>query len=248
MSTLTPKQDAFGQQLMAYHRRGGEAVAVVERSDGFIDPLHDLRQYFAGFADWAPRQRRAMRLARGRVLDVGCGAGRVALHLQQKGLDAVGIDISPLAVKVCRERGLKKARTMSLTQVSPRLGMFDTLIMFGNGFGLVENPRRARWLLRRWHSLTTDRARIIAESIDPHRARAPEDVRYQRENRRRGRMSGQMRLRVRCRTLATPWFDWLFASQDEMRDILAGTGWQVARVFETGGSLYCAVIEKEHQP
>lgn len=248
MAVLRAREDAFGRQLWAYHQRGGDTDAVVERSDGYIEPLHGVKPYFAEAADWAPHQRRAIRLARGRTLDIGCGAGRVALHLQHKGLEAIGIDVSPLAVKVCRQRGLKKVRCMSLTELSPRLGTFDTLVLFGNGFGLVENPRRARWLLRRWCGLTSPRARILAESLDPYRTQAPENLRYHRRNRRRGRMAGQIRIRVRYRAMATPWFDWLLVSQDEMRDILGGTGWHVARVIESKGAFYCAVIEKEDRP
>ncbi|NQT82293.1 class I SAM-dependent methyltransferase, partial [bacterium] len=77
-----------------------------------------------------------MRLARGKVLDIGCGAGRNSLYLQQKGLDVLGIDLSPLAIMVCQLRGFKKARVMSITEVDSRLGTFDTIVMYGNNFGL----------------------------------------------------------------------------------------------------------------
>jgi 2-polyprenyl-3-methyl-5-hydroxy-6-metoxy-1,4-benzoquinol methylase len=73
-----------------------------------------------------------MRFVKGRVLDIGCGAGRVALYLQKKGFDVSGIDVSPLAVKVCKLRGLKKARVLSISNIGAKLGKFDTLLMFGN--------------------------------------------------------------------------------------------------------------------
>ena len=59
-------------------------------------------------------------------------------------------------------------------------------------------------------------------------------------------MSGQIRLRVRYKAHASPWFDYLFVSKDELRNILAGTGWAVARfVDEPDNSRYIAVMEKE---
>jgi len=86
------------------------------------------------------------------------------LHLQAPDSKVVSIDISPVAIKTCRLRGVRDARVCSITSVSARLGEFDTVLMFGNNFGLFGNPRRARWLLRRLHGLTSPTARIVAES------------------------------------------------------------------------------------
>ncbi len=80
-----------------------------------------------------------MRFVRGRVLDIGCGAGRVALHLQGRGHEVVGIDISPGAVRSSKGRGVKIVRQMSLETLDDRIGRFDTVIMFGNNFGLGRN-------------------------------------------------------------------------------------------------------------
>jgi 2-polyprenyl-3-methyl-5-hydroxy-6-metoxy-1,4-benzoquinol methylase len=55
-----------------------------------------------------PDEKKAIDYAKGRVLDVGCGAGRHILYLQKKGLKVLGIDQSPLAVNMCKLRGAKK--------------------------------------------------------------------------------------------------------------------------------------------
>ncbi len=243
MTTLKPHQDAFGRMLLD-HLRGRPRRAVLERDDGMVECLGPAF-YFSGRRQWPAHQRKALRLARGRVLDVGCGAGRVALHFQAKGRPAAGIDNSPLAVQVCRERGLRQVHLMSLTQLSRRVGVFDTLVLFGGNFGLVENPRRARWLLRRLGGMTTDRARILTECRDPYPTDDPVHLAYHRRNRRAGRMGGRVRIRVRYRQLATPWFDWLLVSKDELRAILAATGWRVGRFIDAPGATYVAVIDKQ---
>jgi cyclopropane fatty-acyl-phospholipid synthase-like methyltransferase len=190
--------------------------------------------------------QQAMSYAQGRVLDVGCGAGRFALYLQRHGHEVVGIDNSPLAVEVCRKRGVEDARIMSVTQVSTRqLGKFDSIIMLGNNFGLFGNLRRARWLLRRFYGMTGENGRIIAESNDPYATDKPYHLVYQKWNRQRNRMTGQLRIRVRYLTYIGSWFDYLLVSQDEMQEILAGTGWQVSRFLESEGSPYVAIIEKK---
>jgi SAM-dependent methyltransferase len=243
MARLTDRQDAYGHALYDYHQGGG-TYEIVERDDGYVDCSGGPAYYLSEFDKWPAHQRIALGFARGRVLDVGCGAGRVALHLQEQGHEVMGIDISPLAVRVCRERGVEDSRVLSITQVSRALGAFDTIIMYGNNFGLFGSFRRARWLLRRFRGMTSDGARIIAESRDPYATDALWHVAYHRANRRKGRMGGQLRIRVRHKLHCTPWFDYLLASQDEVRGILDGTGWAVARIFEGDEGSYAAVIEK----
>jgi hypothetical protein len=61
-------------------------------------------------------------------------------------------------------------------------------------------------------------------------------------------MGGQLRIRIRYRDHATPWFDYLFASRDELEELLDGTGWRLVRTIEDEPPLYVAVIEKDAAP
>lgn len=185
-----------------------------------------------------------MRSVAGRVLDVGCGAGRVAIHLQERGRDVLGIDNSPLAVRVSRRRGLKQVRVLSISEIDGSLGTFDTILMMCNNFGLVGSRAGARRLLRKFHRITSDRGRILA-STDPRHGRSPHHAYHQR-NRSQGRMPGQIRGRIRYRTYATPWADFLLVSRAEMRSLARGTGWRVQRFVDAPDEpLYVAILEKE---
>jgi SAM-dependent methyltransferase len=222
---------------------GRESFEIVERDDGFIDAAAGASLYLAPFRRWPAVQRQAMRFARGRVLDVGCGGGRVCLHLQERGHDVVGIDISPGAVEVCRRRGVRDVRLCSIDDVDESLGVFDSIVMMGNNFGLLASAAKAKRLLRRFHRLTSGRGRIVAETRDVYRTDDPAHLAYQARNRSRGRMSGQIRIRVRYRDHATRWFDYLMVSQQELEGLLDGTGWQLDRVLEAEDT-YVAIIGK----
>jgi SAM-dependent methyltransferase len=241
--SLKRSRDAYGHELYDYYKHG-IGYEIVEREDGYIDISSGPAAYFTKYRDWGPHIKKAIGFARGRVLDVGCGAGRHSLYLQKKGHDVVGLDNSPLAAKVARARGVRRVRVMPVTKVGRGLGKFDTIVMFGNNFGLFGSRRRAKWLLARFRTITREGARIIVESVDPYRTDNRCHLDYQRLNRRRGRMSGRLRLRVRYQTYATPWFDYLIVSPDEMREIVDGTGWRVARFFRSRGPTYSAVIER----
>ncbi|HHH75902.1 MAG TPA: class I SAM-dependent methyltransferase [Phycisphaerae bacterium] len=244
MSRLMKKQDAYGQAVFNYyHGLGGSEI--VERDDGYFDISGGPPSYFEEYKDWPAHQKKALRLVRGRVLDIGCGAGRVALHLQDKGHDVMALDISPLMIEVCKDRGIKNAKVLPITQIKPVLGLFDTIVMYGNNFGLFGSFKRARWLLKRFAKITTPGGRIIAESNDPYGTSLKEHMDYQKYNRSRGRMSGQLRIRIRYKKQVTPFFDYLLVSKDEMKEIVAGTGWRIAKYVDSDRSLYMVVLEKE---
>jgi SAM-dependent methyltransferase len=238
--------DAFGQVLLD-HLEGRPAQEIVERDDGLLMTGGAPTAYFAPPRRWFGTERRALRLARGRVLDVGCGAGRVALRLQERRLDVVAIDVSPGAVDVSRRRGVQDARVLALADVDERLGRFDTVILYGNNFGLLGGRRSAVRILRKLHTLTSDRGRILAQSNDWSQSDDPAHLANHERNRRRGRMPGQNRLRIRHGLLATPWFDYLLATPAEMGDLAGEAGWVLTRTYEEPDptvSFYVGVLEK----
>jgi hypothetical protein len=106
---LRKMEDAFGRAMLD-HFHGRDAWEIVERDDGNFSIGAGLELYFAPFRHWRPIERQAMRYVRGRVLDVGCGAGRLMLHLRDRGFEVVGIDNSPAAVETCRASESVKRR------------------------------------------------------------------------------------------------------------------------------------------
>ena len=237
-------KDAFGREIYDYYQGKG-GFEVVETETGYVDLSSGPSNYFYEYNDWPACEKKAIKFAKGKVIDIGSGAGRVTLYLQEQKLDVLGIDNSPLAIKVCKKRGVKKAKAISITQLSRRLGLFDTIVMFGNNFGLFANRTRARWLLKRFYNMTSPQARIIAQSLDPYDTDNPDHLAYHKLNRARGRMSGQVRIRVRYQKYTSDWFEYLLVSKDEMQQLLKGTGWKVKRFIDSKGPCYMAIIEKE---
>ena len=133
---------------------------------------------------------------------------------------------------------------MRIEDVDASLGVFDTVVMYGNNLGLLASRTKAPRILRRLARITSERARIIAEGTDPYSTDDPGHLAYHERNRQRGRMGGQLRIRIRFHELASPWFDYLFLSRRELEEILDGTGWRLARMIEDDGPTYVAVIEK----
>ena len=243
---MKPEEDAYGQELWA-HYEGRDSFEIVERDDGYFDASAQApRNYFSDYESWGIHEKRAMDFVKGRVLDIGCGAGRHSLYLQKKGFDVLGIDSSPLAIKVCKLKGLKKAKVMSIEEAKFKRNSFDTIIMMGNNFGLFGSFKKARRLLKRLHKMTSKDALIIAETRDPYKTDNPAHLAYQESNRKRGRMSGQLRIRIRFHRYVTRWFDYLLVSKEELKEILSGTGWSVKEFLNSqeDTSRYIAITRK----
>jgi len=132
-----------------------------------------------------------------------------------------------------------------ISEIDFQLGKFDTILMIGNNFGLFGSFKQAQKLLKRFYEMTNPNARIIAESLDIYKRPVdPLHRQYHLRNRKLGRMPGQVRMRLRYRTFATPWFDYLLVSKNQMKKVLQGTGWKINRFIDGPGSAYVAIMEK----
>jgi hypothetical protein len=99
-------------------------------------------------------------------------------------------------------------------------------------------------MLRKLARTVSDRGRILAGSYDPYDGASELARGYHARNRAQGKMGGVERLRVRYRQYATPWYDVLFASREEVVHLVQGTGW-VASHFLDNGAGYVAVLDLE---
>jgi len=242
---LDQNQDAYGAELRAYLAYG-EKIEIVERDDLYLEYNESITNYFLPYEHWTIYEKAAIRFASGRALDVGCGAGRVSLHLQDRGLKVVAIDNSPGAVKISSDRGVKDARLLDFSAASAtNVGSFDSVVMFGNNFGLFGSFSEARDHLKRLGSMTYSGAAIIAQTTDPYATTDPVHLNYHKRNREQGRMGGQIRLRLRHKQVVGEWFDYLLVSKQELEDIVSGTCWKVEKYINTLGPQYFVILRKQ---
>lgn len=244
MTVLRNKQDAFGYALLDAYR-GNSSPVVFERRDGYIDIGSDVKHYFSLYDDWLPQEKKVSAFAKGKILDIGCGAGRCVMHFQNLGFEVVGIDNSSLAIRVCKKMGARKVKAASLSSINSSLGTFDTILMLGGNFGLLGSREAAVRYLRRFHRLTSEQGLVLAGAANPYKTNDADYRRLHRLNRRNGLMPGQTQVRIRYKSYATPYFNWLTVSPSEMAGLAAEAGWRLERLIETSQSSYfCAVIGK----
>jgi len=134
-------------RAMLDHWLGKKVTVEFEREDGYRSGSK-IDSYFTPPSKWPRMEREAIRLVRGRVLDLGCGPGRQALFLQRKGFDVVGVDASPTQVALARIRGLANVYPASVRRLPRGLGTFNSVLMLGNNLGLAGDVPHFRRFLR----------------------------------------------------------------------------------------------------
>lgn len=227
--------DAFGNVLARCWDAGVQNCAtweIVERDDGYIG-VGDAARYFDGPDLWSTVERRACDQVVGRVLDVGCGAGRHSVALQAAGHEVLGVDHSPGAVAVARQRGIH-AEQVAVGEIGRSLGTFDSIIMLGNNLGLLGGPDAALPVLEDLAILANVGARLLGSGLDPYKTDNSDHLAYHELNRQRGRLPGQARIRVRDGLVATEWFDYLFVSPREFEDVVRESPWKIEALEHDG--------------
>lgn len=201
---------------MVDHLAGRDAPPpMLEVDSGKVVPALHPAWFFRTFEqwDWWERELLAM-IEEAPVLDLGCGAGRAALWLQERGVEVTAVDSSPGAVEVCRRRGILDARLGDLADPPSDQQWAAVLLLCGN-LGLGGSWEGNRRLLSRLSQVTRPDALLIADSVN-----------YTGE--------AEVGLRIRYRDQVTPWWRQRNVRADEAAALVAGTGWLVDRHLEDG--------------
>ena len=241
--TLSDAEDAFGHQLLD-ELAGVAGQAWLERDDGSAGPSMAASSFLTPCDAWHPAERQVFDRVGGRVLDVGCGAGRHSLEAQSRGLDVLAIDISPGAVEVSRRRGVHDVRLLPIAEVDQRLGTFDSVLMMCGNFGLAGSAGETERWLQTLHGMTPPSGRIVLDTVDPYQDADAEYLAYIERNRARSAMPGQVTIRIRYGERVTPWFDLLLVSPPELDELAGRAGWRAAEVVPGDQPDFYAVLEK----
>lgn len=157
------KQDILGNALLDY-QAGNYTQDILTYSSLKEEDVLPLPYMFRSFEEMPFIEQKALQNCKGKVLDIGCGAGSHSLYLQQKGLTVTGLDSSSGAIKVCRERGLKNTVQENILDYKDQT--FDTLLLLMNGVGLAGTLNGLTGFLGKLKSLLNEKGQILLDSSD----------------------------------------------------------------------------------
>jgi len=156
-------KDIIGQALLDY-QNGNYSEDILTETNISEEDVLPLPYLFRGFSEMPSIEKKALELAKGKVLDVGCGAGSHSLYLQGKGLEVTAIDTSKGAIEVCKLRGVSNVREIDLLDLKD--GKFDTILLLMNGTGIFQKLELIDAYLQQLKSLLNPNGQILIDSSD----------------------------------------------------------------------------------
>lgn len=235
--------DLFGLALKDYVK-GERYKLLIERDDGYSNHMN-LDLYFSRYEEWPDYEKCVLEHVRGRVLDVGCGAGRHSLYLQDKGFDVVSIDLSLEVVKVAKDMGCLNVIVMDARFLGFRYGSFNTILLLGNNFGIAGDVEDTVSMLRQLHDIGRDDTLVVTTCRDPTKTDNPAHLSYHERNRRLGLPIGLLKLRFKYKNMIGSWFKLLIVTPGEMRDICEKASWNLQVIIEGENGMYSAILTRK---
>ena len=156
-------KDLMGKAIWDYYHDNNPEDLQTETSISEMDEL-PVDYLFRGYDDMVKIEQKALDISKGAVLDIGSGAGSHSLYLQENGLSVTALDISPKAIEVVKERGIKSAYCGNILTFSE--GKFDTLLMLMNGTGIFESLSKIDVYLRKLKTLLNPGGQILIDGTD----------------------------------------------------------------------------------
>lgn len=158
-------KDLFGKAILDYQTNNKPEDLITETSISEADEM-SVAYLFRDYSAMPATEQKAMQLAKGHVLDVGCGAGSHSLYLQNnRKLKVTAIDISENAIQACKLRGIETAFTEDIRFLSTG-EQYDTILLLMNGTGIFGKLSNISAYLQKLKSLLNSNGQILIDSSD----------------------------------------------------------------------------------
>jgi len=163
VKSVATKNDLYGKTLLDFQKNGfTEDIKTYSTLGG--EDIYPLKYLFRGFTEMPKLEQKALQLAKGKILDVGCGAGSHSLYLQDKQQDVLAIDISKGAIETCKLRGIKNTEIQDVWKIKNQ--QFDTILLLMNGAGMCGKLNKLSDFLNHLKTLLTPNGQILLDSTD----------------------------------------------------------------------------------
>ncbi len=236
---MESEKDILGIAFCSYWKVDKKTPFYIRRDDDYLDAV-EMKDFFS--KELPPIEEFIIKLAKGKILDVGCGAGRHSLYFQEKQFDVTGIDISPEAIKVCKERGCEKAQVMDIFHPTLPENSFGTILLFGNGIGIGGTLSNTEKLLKILRKLIKKDGLLLLTSLDVTKTKKEVHKVYHKKQETKGEYVGSVKIRVEYKDQIGDWFQWIHIEPGKLKELCKETKWNLVSIFKEKGGEYSAVL------
>ena len=156
-------KDLFGRAILDFQTNNSPQDLITETTISEADAM-SVAYLFRSYDEMPLLEQKALQLAKGKILDVGCGAGSHSLFLQEKGFEVTAVDISENAIQTCKLRGIKQCVRQNVLEIENET--FDTILLLMNGTGIFRTIAEAPIYLQKLKTLLRPDGQILIDSSD----------------------------------------------------------------------------------
>ncbi len=229
------KKDPIGAAVQDY-LKGAKTAEVIVESDIADDDVIPVSYLFRTEEEMPELELLALDECRGKVLDIGAGAGCHTLPLQERGTDVTALDISEGAVKAMQERGVKHVLKQDIFKLKDQ--KFDTLLLLMNGVGIAGNLSGLDRLLKHSKTILNPGGQILLESSDILYMFEDEDGSYVIDL--NAGYYGEVKYNMKYNDQDSGWFKWLFIDPAILQDYAEKHGYTFEVLYEGENGNYLA--------
>ncbi len=234
------KTDIFGSALTDYWN-GIHSEGIMVHSSIAEDDEIPVPYLFREFQEMPVIEQKALQLCKGKVLDIGSGAGSHSLWLQENNLDVTGIDISEGAVTLSRKRGVINSIHGSILE---HFQTYDTLLLLMNGTGIFERVNKVDTYLKHLKSLLYPEGQILIDGSDIAYMFEDEDGGFWLDTHRD--YYGEVTYELSYKGSRSPSFDWLYLDYNKLLWYAEKNGLRCEKIVE--GDHYDYLARLTHFP
>lgn len=241
---LRTEADPMGAAIRDFHTTG-RAGRLRVLSPQFDEDEIPVSHLFRTPDELPAIEAEALRLCRGRVLDVGAGAGCHSLALETHGFCVTAIDLSPLSVEVMRSRGVHDARQADF--FGPDFcGQFDTILLLMNGAGIAGRIDRLPQFFARLNALLAPGGQVLLDSSNLSYVFEDEDGVFIPPP--GAPYYGEVEFRMVYRHVRGPRFPWLYIDFDTLARHASQNGFTATRLLNGAHYDYLARLTPTDAP
>lgn len=221
-------KDLFGKAILDYQANNSPEDLITETSISEADEM-PVAYLFREYKEMPKLEQKALQLVKGKVLDVGCGAGSHALYLQEKGFDVTAIDLSENAIKACKLRGLKNCKVSNVLDLDTS-EKFDTVLLLMNGTGIFGKMNTISTYLQKLKSLLNKDGQILIDSSDLiYMYDQDEDGAYEVPA---NSYYGELTFTIQYKGETEDTFDWLYLDYNTLQNAAIANGLKCELIIE----------------
>lgn len=218
--------DPIGKAIIDYVNTKKPEDIIVS-SDICEDDIIPVEVLFRTFEEMPLIEQKALQLAKGKVLDVGSGAGFHALYLMDLGFEVETIDISKQAINYQKSKGIN-AKWLDFYKLTDE--KYDTIFMLMNGLGISGTLSNLEHTLLHAKSLLNPGGSLLCDSSDIKELYEDEDGALWMDL--NTEYYGNFRFQMKYGKEIGPWFNWLYVDFDNLFKAAKNVGLKAVRVIE----------------